>query len=154
MISIGHIVLFYILLFPLSVMAEDKLEIDEFTLMKQAVEYSTKADVYNAHCDKPSSLTDDFIKKFEEKRGLNPKSKSILLDMQSEYKKETRDKIKGADCRDIEFMLKRLEIMRHLKDISYLLNGADPSTIPKDNIPNLEGLLPPKNVIPDISQDL
>ncbi len=135
-------------------MADDKDKPDEFTLMKQAVEYSTKADVYNAHCKKPSNLADNFIKKFEEKRGLKGDKKLILLGIQDRYKEETQNKIKGVGCKDLEFMMKRLEIMRHLKDVSYILNGVDPSTLPKDNIPEIEGLLPPKRDINLIPHDL
>ena len=154
MINIKHIYFIAILLMPFNAMAEEKPKLDEFTLMKQAVEYSTKADVYNAHCKKESSLADSFIEKFEEKRGLKGKKKATILGLQKKYKEETQAIVKGVDCKDIEFMLKRLEIMRHLKDVSYILNGVDPSTIPEDNIPDLEGLLPPKSNIPDITREL
>jgi len=154
MINIKHIYFIAILLMPLNAMAEEKPKIDEFMLMKQAVEYSTKADVYNAHCKKESSLADSFIEKFEEKRGIKGSKKSILMVLQAKQRKETLDKVKGVDCKDLEFMMKRLEIMRHLKDVSYILNGVDPSTIPEDNIPDLEGLLPAKSDIPDITRGL
>ena len=154
MINIKHIYFIAILLMPFDAMAEEKPELDEFTLMKQAVEYSTKADVYNAHCKKESSLADSFIEKFEEKRGIKGSKKSILMALQAKQRKETLDKVKGVDCKDLDFMMKRLEIMRHLKDVSYILNGVDPSTIPEDNIPDLEGLLPPKSDIPDITRGL
>jgi len=154
MMNIKHIYFIAILLMPFNAMAEEKPKLDEFTLMKQAVEYSTKADVYNAHCKKESSLADSFIEKFEEKRGIKGSKKSILIALQDKQRKETLDKVKGVDCKDLEFMMKRLEIMRHLKDVSYILNGVDPSTIPEDNIPDLEGLLPPKSDIPDITRGL
>ena len=119
---------------------------DDFELMKQAVEYSAQADVYNAHCKQESSLAKDFIDKFEEKRALSSQQKNELIALQAQHRLETENQIKetGEGCKGLEFMMRRLEVMRKLKDVSYLLNGVDPSTLPQDNIPDLEHLLPPK----------
>ncbi len=114
-------------------------------LMEQAVEYGAKADAYNAHCDKESHLADSFIEKFIEKRGISSDKAQNLRDLRDKEAKATRFALAkdAKTCKDLEFMMVRLDVMRKLKDISYLLNGVDPATLPEDQFPNIEELLPP-----------
>ncbi len=131
----------------LPIAAKAKPNADEFELMKQAIEHSAQADVYNAHCDKNSTLADDFIQKFENKRGITDTQKSRLTAIKQQNVAMAQKVIEGASegCKSLDFMMKRIDVMRKLKDVSYLLNGVDPATLPPDNIPNLEDLLPPRS---------
>lgn len=130
----------------------EKQGVDDLSLMKQVIEYAATADVYGAFCDKPSSLADGFMGKFNR----SVKEKNDLLALKLKYGQETKAKLEkdGLTCKNLDFMMQRYEIMRKLKDASYLLNGVDPSTLPQQNIPDLEGLMPardPKKLQP---QDL
>lgn len=120
--------------------------LDDFSLMREAVEYSAKADAYNEYCEQSSSMASDFIDKFEKRGALTPQQKQELIALQATQSKTELSSLQAEEvvCKDLQFMLKRLEVMRKLKDVSYLLNGVDPSTIPEKTIPNLEDLLPPK----------
>ena len=121
---------------------------DRYTQMKQAVEYATKGDAYNAYCDKPSSMASDYLDRFFKEEGLTPQQKEALADV---MEKEVRDFLAWLQkdqpsCEDLEFMMGRIEIMRKLRDVSYLLNGVDPATLPPDNIPELKDLLPSRSL--------
>tara|TARA_R110001592_G_scaffold20926_22_gene84846 strand:- start:2338 stop:2889 length:552 start_codon:yes stop_codon:yes gene_type:complete len=144
------------LFLPAAAHAKVDVHADEFGLMKQAVELSAKADVYNAYCNKSSSFADDFIEKFEEAKGLGKGKVTTLRNLQAKSAKETAEalKSKNAQCKDLEFMMQRLEVMRDLKDVSYLLNGVDPSTLPQLDMPDIKALLPPKSDPSLIGQEL
>ena len=143
------ILCFSVFVFPLNVRAQT--DADEYELMKQAVQYSAEADAYSVYCEKESTLADDFIEKFEEKRNLTPVHKKELHALRDENFNVVREELTEAetDCKDLKFMVKRLELMKKLKDVSYILNGVDPSTLPEPDMPNLEELMPPRSVDPN-----
>ena len=119
---------------------------DTYGLMRQAVEYATKADAYNAYCSEPSSMASNFLDKFDQSQDITLEQKAVLtLSMEqvvqdfSQWLKKDR-----PSCTDLEFMIGRLEVMHKLKDVSYLLNGVDPAILPEDNIPELKDLISEK----------
>lgn len=116
-------------------------------LKTQAVTLAARTDAHNMYCDKKSTLTTDFINKFIETEQINTEETTRLRALhQLEYNKTiTHLKQDAKPCEDLEFMLKRLQIMRKLKDISYQLNGVKKQDIPPDNIPDIDGLLPPRS---------
>ena len=121
---------------------------DRFTLMKQAVKYATKADSYSAYCsDEPSSMASNYLDSFFLEAGVTIAQKDELASIMEKEVQSFLARLKEdkPSCSDLEFMMGRLEIMRKLKDVSYLLNGVDPATLPPDNIPNLEDLMLPRN---------
>lgn len=132
------------LLFPSALGAQGVVE--GFELKKLAVMYAAQADSYGAHCQKESDMAQGFIVRFREEKVLTKAEDDVLVGVSSDNKSETSGILNAAraDCKDIEFMLKRLEIMRKLKDVSYLLNGVAPEDIPQDNIPALNDFMPPK----------
>lgn len=132
------IVLF--LFMPINAFAEDRA-----ALRSQAVTYSAQADAYNSLCESKTKFADNFISKFSENDELSEQGAADLKILRDKHYQVTLDRIekKGIDCSALEYMLLRLQVMRKLKDVSYRLNGVDPSTLPPDNIPDIEGLLPP-----------
>jgi|GEM_PF-1881995 len=143
---VGSLVFLGVVVFAGQLQAqEEKTRID---LMKMAVKYATKADAYNAYCsDEPSSMSSDYLDRFDLDESVTIAQKGALVDVMD---KELQDFLAWLEkdhpsCEDLEFMMGRLEVMRKLKDASYLLNGVDPATLPKDNIPELEDLLLPKS---------
>lgn len=142
------ILCFSVFIFPVN--AHEQTDADEYELMKQAVQYSAEADAQSAYCDKESTMADDFIEKFEQKRNLTPAHKKELYILKDKNFNAVKDELtkEKTDCKDLKFMVKRLELMKKLKDVSYILNGVDPSTLPETNIPNLEELMPPRSVDP------
>ncbi len=129
--------------------AQEAVEpIDPMDLMKDAVKYATKADAYNAYCsEEPSSMASDYLDQFFLKESVTIAQKDELASVMEKEVQAFLDKIQKEQpkCDDLEFMMGRLEVMRKLKDASYLLNGVDPATLPKDNIPELEDLILPKS---------
>ncbi|MFP4097609.1 MAG: hypothetical protein ACLFP8_05850 [Alphaproteobacteria bacterium] len=119
---------------------------DRFSLMQQAIEYSTKADAYNAYCSEPSSMSSGFLDKFDLESDVTIEQKKVLVILMENVVKDFKQWLEEErpKCNDVEFMLGRLEVMRKLKDVSYLLNGVDPATLPEDNIPELRSMLLPK----------
>ncbi len=117
---------------------------DDYALMERAVVHAARVDAYNAYCESESTLSEDFIVKFREARGISEVQVQALVALkESTYgAEEALLAEEGKGCKDVAFMLKRLEVMRELKDISYLLNGIDPETIPGPEIPDMEALLP------------
>lgn len=117
---------------------------DDLQLMNQAVGFAAQADTYNVYCGKESNLAQDFIDKFKDNKRASEKELDLLAHVKDKNVQKTQDLIKtdGKGCKDIEFMLARLQVMRALKDVSYLLNGVKKEDIPQDNIPELEQLLP------------
>lgn len=135
-----------LLLVPINAFAQASSS--DILLMESAVRHSSQADAYNIYCDKESDLAGGFIEQLYENRDLsNEQWKSLLaikaeiLDLTSASLKE-----KGQDCKALEFMMPRLEVMQKLKDVSYLLNGINPKTLPAPNAPNIEDLLPNPNL--------
>ena len=129
-----------LLLLPLSTLAQETVE--QSTLMKDAIFYAAQADAYNMHCKKDSSLADDFIRKFEKEREMSEEQVVTLKTMQTQIFKETQDMLNAdnADCKDINFMMARLDVMEKLKDISYRINGVDLETVPQDTPPEMQEL--------------
>ncbi len=117
-----------------------------FALKEKAVAYAAQVDAYGLYCEKEATLADHFLTRFREGKVLTVAQDKRLVAVRDKNKNDTSLKLKAdaKECDDLEFMLKKLEIMRGLKDVSYLLNGVAQEDIPKDNIPALEALLPPK----------
>ncbi|MGH1457180.1 MAG: hypothetical protein ACRBDI_10395 [Alphaproteobacteria bacterium] len=130
--------------FPFSLMAAEK---PEFEMMARAVIYATQADSYNLFCEKDSDIAEKFLSKFKDMKDLSENEYAALVTLRDKNKIDTARKLKegGKACSDVEFMLSRLQVMRELKDVSYLLNGVDPATLPPDTMPDLETLLPPRS---------
>lgn len=128
----------------------------DFELMARAVIFATQADAYNAHCGKESALAADFLDIFNEKEGVSEEERTALNTLHQTNKDDTIRNLEAEQksCKDVQFMLKRLTIMRELKDASYRLNGVDPETLPQDFIPELEGLLPPRPALPESKNPL
>ncbi|MCK5374572.1 MAG: hypothetical protein KAJ40_04755 [Alphaproteobacteria bacterium] len=119
---------------------------DTYSLMRQAVEYATKADAYNAYCSEPSSMASNFLDKFGQSQDITLEQKAALTLLMEQVVQNFSQWL-GKDrpsCTDLEFMMGRLEVMSKLKDVSYLLNGVDPATLPEDNIPELKDLISEK----------
>ncbi len=122
-------------------------EQDEPLLMIRSVLLSAKADAYAAYCDKETALAKGFIAQFHDKRGLTEDQVSKFESLRSGIHGSTLKTLEdeGKDCQDLGLMMARFDVMQKLKDVSYLLNGIDPETLPKNpDIPNLEDLLPPE----------
>ena len=128
--------------------ADDK---PSFELMAKAVIYATQADAYNRFCEKESEMAKGFLETFKAKDGVSDKEYNALEELHKNNESETNRKLSddGKECKDVEFMITRLSIMRQLKDVSYRLNGVDPATLPSDAMPELEGLLPPRPPMPE-----
>lgn len=120
----------------------------DFSLSEQAATLSAKVDSYAAYCGQDSMLSKGFMDKFadsdfsmEQKNQLN-ESVQKTQEMTALALKE-----KNADCKSIDFMVERFQLMRQLKDVSYRLNGIDPATIPDkvmEGMPDPEALFPPE----------
>ncbi len=138
---------------PSAAMAGEK---PDFELMAKAVIYATQADAYNQYCEKESEMALHFLEKFKTVKSTSEKEYNALETLYKNNKDETNRILneKKTECKDVEFMIKRLTIMRQLKNISYMLNGVDPSTLPSDMMPELEGLLPPRPALPESKNPL
>ncbi len=130
--------------FSVPLMAAENLS---FELMARAVINATQADVYNQFCEKESAIADQFLEKFKAMETVPEKEYNALVTLRDKNITDTNRKIKesGRSCKDVEIMISRLQIMRELKDVSYLLNGVDPATLPPDPMPDLETLLPARS---------
>ena len=128
---------------------EQQVPDDSFTLMKRAVEYATKADAYNAYCSDPSSMASDYLDHFYTEEGVTTRQKEELAGVMEKEAQDFLAWLKKDEpvCTDLEFMMRHLEVMRKLRDVSYRLNGVDPATLPQDDIdiPNLDDLLPQRS---------
>jgi hypothetical protein len=141
-----------VMIVPVSALAATPLNYD---LAKKAIELSGTVDAYGTYCEKPTTFADDFMKRFKDTKLNQVKVKELESIQKKNYDTSLSGlKKEKKDCKDINLLLKRLEIMRALKDVSYELNGIDPSTV-KDNIPSLEVLAPdapiasPQDVSPE-----
>ncbi|MGH1402981.1 MAG: hypothetical protein ACRBDL_01935 [Alphaproteobacteria bacterium] len=122
-------------------------EHDEPLLMIRAVLLSAKADAYAAYCEKETALAKGFIAQFHDKRGLTVAQVQKFETLRADVYGQTIKQLKtdNKPCQDLNVMMARFDVMQKLKDVSYLLNGIDPETLPKNpDIPNLEDLLPPE----------
>ncbi len=117
---------------------------EHINLMKRAVKFATKADAYNAYCsESPSTLASNYLDQFYLDESVSIAQKDELATVMEKEVKVFVELIQKdkPSCENVDFMLGRLEAMRELKNVSYLLNGIDPATIPEDNIPELKELL-------------
>ncbi len=124
-----------------------QVEDTRFELMARAVIYAAQADSYNGFCGKDSAMAEEFLSKFRVMKNISETQYQALEGLHVKNKSDTDRTLNegGKVCKDVDFMLTRLQIMRELKDVSYQLNGVDPSTLPPDTMPDLEGLLPPRS---------
>ena len=119
-------------------------QVDHMALMKTAVKYATIADAYNAYCsESPSTMASNYLDQFYLREDVTIVQKDELAGvMETEVNKFLANLQQNQpSCEDVEFMLGRLDAMRKLKDVSYLLNGVDPATIPDDDASELRDLL-------------
>lgn len=139
-----------LLCFPLIAYAQEAENDSE--LMSKAVTYAAQSDAYNLYCENETALAQKFIDKLVVAKRASEEQEKTLIYLMDKNKSETYQNLKneGGECKNVEFMLKRLEIMRALKNISYLLNGVAPEDIPEDNIPNIEDLMPPRSAPIDL----
>ena len=130
-----------LLLVPCSVFAQASRS--DILLMEQAVRYSSQADAYNVYCAKESDLAGGFIQQLYENRDLSDEQWQNLLALKGKIFDITSASLKekAQDCKALEFVMPRLDVMQKLKDVSYLLNGIDPKTLPAPETPNIEDLL-------------
>ncbi len=147
-----------LILMFMPVAAYANADVSDFELMRQAVMHSAKADAYSQHCEKESALAQSFIAKFKEKRDLSKEQEDELITLERTHSKQALMDARSIEggCKNLDFMMKRFQVMRDLKDVSYLLNGIDPKTVADPTVPDLEALLPPrpKLDIPDSPQGL
>ncbi len=136
-----------LLCFPLIAHAQEAQNDSE--LMRKAVTYAAQSDAYNLYCENETALAQKFIDKLVESKRASEEQEKNLVSLMDKNKSETYQNLKN-ECKNVEFMLKRLEIMRALKNVSYLLNGVAPEDIPEDNIPNIEDLMPPRSAPIDL----
>ncbi len=124
--------------------AEGKVKGDA-ELMIEAVVYGAQADAFGVHCGDEATFADRFIQKFSERKDATEKVIAYLIELQLDNFTKMSKVLESSekDCKDLEVMMRRLEVMQKLKEVSYLLNGVDPKDIPKnDLLPELEGMLP------------
>ena len=137
------IVILFCLSFVFPAYAEEKLS--EAELMKRAVVYSSKSDAYSVFCEKDGVMAQTFITKFLETNKITSEQAEGFKVLARKNFSETMTELQegGKACATVDVMIKRFEVMRELKNVSYLLNGVDPSTLPQDpNIPSIEQLMP------------
>ena len=129
------------LLAPLS--AQAQVGEEDFSLMEEAVFYSAQADAYGAYCNKESDLAQSFIDQFRDKKGISEEQEEGLTSRKGKVFEEQKGalEVQAQDCKNLDFMMARLEVMKQLKDVSYRLNGIDPETIPSPDIPKLDALI-------------
>lgn len=128
--------------------AEEKVKSDA-ELMIEAVVYGAQADAFSAHCGDEPTFAGRFIQKFSERKDATEKVIAYLVELQQENFIKMSKVLESSEkgCKDLEVMMRRLEVMQKLKETSYLLNGVDPKDIPKnDLLPELEGMLSKEGV--------
>ncbi len=135
--------LFLLALFVPYLSVAQEEETDPWLLMQDAVKYSAQADAYGIYCEKEAVLAAGFIKKFEEQGRLSEEEVQELTDIKIKSFKETYDTLKtnAQECKEINFMTAWVDVMKQLKDVSYLINGVDPETVPKKMPPEIGELL-------------
>ncbi len=114
-------------------------------LMVGTVVYGAQADAFSVHCEQDATFAQRFIVKFSAREDATDDVVQYLQQIQRDNFGKMLGALKESEkpCKDIEVMLKRLDVMQKLKEVSYLLNGVDPKDIPKSNvIPELKELMP------------
>jgi len=93
-------------------------------LAKKATELSARADAMTTHCGKKSELRTDMMGRAK-KDGLDKKSRAELSKISDNvYNQEAQELAdKKQDCKDVEFMINRLKLMRELKSVMNKING-------------------------------
>ncbi len=129
------------------VMAQEPVteEQDEKLLMIKSVILSSQADAHNEHCEKETDMAGNFIRTFQKKRGLTEDEAKQYHALSDKVHKQAMEHIKDVNkpCSDLDMMMMQLEVMKDLRNVSYLLNGIDPKSVPMNaDLPNLEDLLP------------
>ncbi len=135
----------FLFVFPVAAQEPVNEEQDEKLLMIKSIILSGRADAHNIHCEKETGIANSFINTFQEKRGLTDDLAKQYKALSDKVQEQTLKAIGELDkpCSDLDMMMLQLEVMKDLRNVSYLLNGIDPKSVPMNaDMPNLEDLLP------------
>ncbi len=112
--------------------------------MKQAVSLAAKADAYNRNCDKDSTLAEQFLKQFSKNEFVTEEQNKALFTLGADTFEALFISLqeKPGSCKDLDVMMTRLQVMKELRKVSYVLNGVDEKDVPASNMPELEKLMP------------
>ncbi len=131
--------IFLLLLFiPLRTHAETFEEQREpFQIFYEAIELAAKVDAYNAFCDQDSTFRTDFIERAQKDRVIEPENQEFSALQEEVYAQTMRAlKDQNPECRDLEFLLDKLAIVKELKTVTMEINAAEPEEPAKNPEPD------------------
>lgn len=101
-----------------------------YDLFAKAVAVGARVDAYSAHCEKQTKLADDFLKKAGEEKLEKPEgaeSDDLATIHDTVYTETTKElKERAVDCKDIGFLMEKLDLMKMLKNTAIVINGGTP----------------------------
>ncbi len=115
-----------LLMAPLPAIAQEQtVDVDaQFKLLVDAIETAAQVDAYNGYCDKDTQISADLVKRVE-MAGLIEEGDDALRNFQQEhyiyFAQGLKDK--GADCKNVDFLLEKLEVFKKMKHIMGVING-------------------------------
>jgi hypothetical protein len=110
--------------------AEQEQPQSRYDLFAKAVAVGARVDAYGAHCQKETNLAGDFLKKAEEEKLGKPEKpegddlQTIHDTVYTETIKEMKER--AVNCKDIGFLLEKLDLMKMLKNTAIVINGGKP----------------------------
>ena len=116
-------VLFVILLMVSSPVSAQEVSV-RFQLFVDAIEVAAQADAYNGYCGKDTQMGDDLVARAMA-AGLMNDDGGALRGFQQEHYLYFAQALKdeGVDCKNVEFLLGKLEVFKKLKGLMGRVNG-------------------------------
>lgn len=135
----------FVLLFSSQAKAEKPLkELSYFEVMQRSVSVAAKSDAYGDYCARPSQMAQTLTALFLKKEKIDAEQAKVFKALGEKTYQETKATLEAQalDCGMIDVTMQRYEIMRELKNLSYMLNGVKAQDIPADPpIPSMETMV-------------
>ncbi len=132
----------FICLVTYSAAAQEQQE-TRYDLFAKAVAVGARVDAYGAHCQKETKLAEDFLKKAEEEKLEKPEDAESddLATIHDTVYTETVSELKerAVNCKDIGFLMEKLDLMKMLKNTAIVINGGKPEESVEETIESPAG---------------
>jgi len=97
-----------------------------YDLFSYAVALGARLDAYNAYCEKDSALAGDLVARAQKEALEVPEGHDLGGIQDTVYAKSLEElEARKFDCKDVGFLLEKLDFMKLLKAASLELNGRE-----------------------------
>ncbi len=114
--------------FPFDVLAQEEESL--YQQYSKAVAIGARIDAYGAHCEHETELALVLQEKAKKENVVEPEGENLQVIQETVYAESMKElQERKVDCKDIGFLLEKLDLMKMLKSTTVAINGGDPEEV-------------------------